>query len=67
VTAATTTVALNSNGRVVMLDQASNERIRQQLQSSWFNTSANATRDLRVSIAGTMQGDNVSLTTLTIH
>ncbi|HET8550512.1 MAG TPA: hypothetical protein VFL57_21020 [Bryobacteraceae bacterium] len=64
---ATTSFALNSNGRIVMLDSTSNERIRQQLQSSWFSTTANTGRDLNVSIAGTMQGENLSLSTLTIQ
>jgi hypothetical protein len=66
VTPATTSFALHSNGRVVMLDSSSNDRIRQQLQSSWFNNTANTSRDLNVSIAGSMQGDNLSSTTLTI-
>jgi hypothetical protein len=66
VTPATTSFALLSNGRVIMLDQAGSDKVRQQLQSSWFNNTANTSRDLNVSISGSMEGDSLSLSTVTI-
>jgi hypothetical protein len=66
VTSATTAFALHSNGRLIMLDQAGNERVRQQLQSSWFTNPSNINRDVNASVAGSMQGDALTVTTVTI-
>lgn len=68
VTGTTTGFAIHHNGRIVLLDDASNQKVRQEISSDQWRTaltdSAGKSQFANVTLNGSMSGDRISVTTI---